>query len=42
MLMILYIFNYESDADNFFEFLNTLHRNIKLHLKSKLINKFQF
>ena len=41
-MMILYVFNCESDADKFFEFLNTQHCNINLHLQKKSINKFHF
>ena len=42
MLMILCLFNCESDTDKFFEFLNTQCPNIKSHLKNKLISKFHF
>ena len=34
--------NCESDADKFFEFLNTQHPNIKFTFKKQLINKFHF
>ena len=34
----IYLFNCESDAANFFEFLNATHSNIKFTFKSNLPN----
>ena len=38
MLMILCLFNCESDGDKFFEFLNSQHPNVKFTFEKK-VNK---
>ena len=35
MLMIFFVFGNEKDAENFFEFLNCQHKNIKLTLEKE-------
>ena len=39
---IICLFNWESDADKFFEFLDRQHPNIKFTYEKKLIDKFHF
>ena len=42
MLMILCLFNCESDADKFFEFLNSQHPNIKFTFEKQVNKQISF